>query len=151
MPVSSTLPSRLLTVSSAKDQGSELAVHPSHCPKYFESHHSVATHSQSCPWASQQLLLVGKNKAQQRTSPCWLLCQLEKEVIINTLQEPPVLLMACCVVLPIDMVMSEVPREGEGLWMSGCSYLSLKRCILLVWLHSNTSHRNHPTMSLWLQ
>lgn len=62
----------------------------------------------------QQPLLVGENEAQQRTSPCWLL-HLEKEVIINTLQEPPVLLMACCVVLPIDMVMVEVPWEGEGL------------------------------------
>lgn len=63
----------------------------------------------------RQPLLVGENKAQQRASPCWLLCHLEKEVIINTLQEPPVLLMACCVVLPTDIVMVEVPREGEGL------------------------------------
>lgn len=74
----------------------------------------MVTHSQSCSGApqEQQPLLIGE-KAQQRTSPCWLVCHLEKEVNI-TLQELPILLMACCVVLPIDIGLVEVPWEGES-------------------------------------
>ncbi|KAK4819332.1 hypothetical protein QYF61_001165 [Mycteria americana] len=59
--------------------------------------------------------LVGENKVQHSTSPPWLLYHLEKEVIINTFQEPPGLLMPCCVVPPTDIGVVEVPHEDQGL------------------------------------
>jgi len=40
---------------------------------------------------------------------------LEKEVIINALQQPPVLLMPCCVVPPTDTSVVEVTCEDQGL------------------------------------
>lgn len=62
----------------------------------------------------QQLLLFGENKVQNSASPHWLLYQLEKEVIINTFQEPG-LLMLCCVVPPNDVRVVENPQEDQGL------------------------------------
>jgi len=40
---------------------------------------------------------------------------LEKEVIISIIQEPPALLMPCCVVPPTDTGVGEVPHEGQSL------------------------------------
>jgi len=40
---------------------------------------------------------------------------LEKEVIINAVQEPPGLLMPCCVVPPTDIGMVEVLHEDQDL------------------------------------
>ncbi|KAK4825309.1 hypothetical protein QYF61_026828 [Mycteria americana] len=50
-----------------------------------------------------QPLLVGENKVQHSTSPRWLLGHLEEEVTISAFQEPPGLLMPCCVVPPTDI------------------------------------------------
>lgn len=39
-------------------------------------------------------------EAQLSTSPCWFLCHLGEEIVIDTLQEPPGLLMPCATVHP---------------------------------------------------
>lgn len=61
-----------------------------------------------------QPLLVGENKVQHSTSPCWLLCHLEKEFILSAFQETPGFLTPCCVVPPIDIVVFGVPYEDQG-------------------------------------
>lgn len=58
-----------------------------------------------------QCLHVGKNNVQHNTSPSLLLYILEKEVIINTLQEALVLLMPYCAVPLTDTEVYEVPHE----------------------------------------
>lgn len=52
-----------------------------------------------------KLLIVGEYEVQHRTSPHWLLCYCEEEVI-NELQEPSRLLLSWCVVSPRDIRMS---------------------------------------------
>jgi len=47
----------------------------------------------------KDLLIVGEYEVQQSISSCFLLYHLEEEVTVNTLQEPPGLLMSCCVSL----------------------------------------------------
>jgi len=61
-----------------------------------------------------QPLLDGETKVQHPTSPRGLLYHLEEEVVINTPQEPPGLLVPCCVVLPTDVGVVEVPHEDQG-------------------------------------
>ncbi|KAK4822002.1 hypothetical protein QYF61_006616 [Mycteria americana] len=92
-------------VCSPEVQGSELAVRPPQCPKDLELNHFTVTAAKAALelHIPHQPLLVGENKVQHSTSPRWLLCHLEKEVIINTFQEPPRLLMPCCVVPPRDI------------------------------------------------
>ncbi|XP_072710958.1 uncharacterized protein [Ciconia boyciana] len=104
-------------VYSPEVQGSELAVHPHRCPKDLELHHFMVTAAKAVPelHIPHQPLLVGENKVQHSTSPCWLLYHLEKEVIINTFQEPPRLLMPSCVVPPTDIGVVEIPHEDQGL------------------------------------
>ncbi|CAM9299861.1 unnamed protein product [Bubo scandiacus] len=65
------------------------------------------------PHTPHQLLLVDENKVQHSTSPHWLLYDLAKEVVINTFQEPPGLLVPCCVVSPTDIRVAEVPHEDQ--------------------------------------
>ena len=60
-------------------------------------------------------LLVGEYKVQQSTSPSWLLYDLAEGVITNALQEPPGLLMSCCVVPPADIRVLGTPHEDQGL------------------------------------
>lgn len=59
--------------------------------------------------------LVGENEVQHSTSAHLLLYHLETESVINSVQEPPGLLMPCCVVPLIDIGVVEVPREDQGL------------------------------------
>ncbi|GAB0192653.1 hypothetical protein GRJ2_001730600 [Grus japonensis] len=106
-------------VCSPEVQGSELAVCPPHCPEDLELHHFMVTAAKAAlelhiPY---QPLLVGENKVQNGTSPCWVLYHLEKEVIIDAFQEPPGLLMPCCVVPPTDIRVTEVPHKDQGLQM----------------------------------
>ncbi|KAK4824261.1 hypothetical protein QYF61_012527 [Mycteria americana] len=91
-------------VCSPEVQGSELAVHPPWCPKDLELHCFMVTVAKAALelHIPHQPLLVGQNKVQHSTSPHWLLCHLEKEVI-NTFQELPGLLMPCCVVPTTDI------------------------------------------------
>ncbi|KAK4832092.1 hypothetical protein QYF61_020707 [Mycteria americana] len=104
-------------VCSPEVQGSELALHPPQCPKDLELHHFMVTAAKAALelHIAHQPLLVGENKVQHSTSPHWLLYHLEKEVIINTFQAPPGLLMPCCVVPPTDIRVVEVPHEDQGL------------------------------------
>lgn len=85
-------------VFSVEAQGSELAVYPASCLKYLQLHHLMVTAAQSAlePHTPHQPLLVGENKVQHSTSPCWFLYHLEKEVVTNTLQELPGLPVLCC-------------------------------------------------------
>lgn len=91
-------------------------MHAPHYPKDLELHCFVVTAAQ----ASLELhvphhpLLVGENKIQHSTSPCWLICHLEKEVS-SAFQEPAGLSMSCCVIIPTDTVLYEVPHEDQGL------------------------------------
>ncbi|KAK4822239.1 hypothetical protein QYF61_011880 [Mycteria americana] len=96
----------------AQVKGSELAVHPPWCPTDLELHHFMVTAAKAALELHfpHQPLLVGENKVWHSTSPRWLLYHLEKEVIINTFQEPPGLLMACCVVPPTDIRGSQRSR-----------------------------------------
>ncbi|KAK4821804.1 hypothetical protein QYF61_003833 [Mycteria americana] len=98
-------------------QGSELAVRPPRCPKDLVLHHFMVTAAKAALelHIPHRRLLVGENKVQHSTSPCWLLSPWEKEVIISAFEEPPGLLMACCVVPPRDIGVVEVPHEEEGL------------------------------------
>ncbi|KAJ7427366.1 dual specificity protein phosphatase cdc14b-like [Willisornis vidua] len=57
--------------------------------------------------------LLGENKIQQSTSPCYFICQLEKEMLISTFQEPPGSLKSCFVAHPTDIRVAEVPHEHE--------------------------------------
>ncbi|KAF1477619.1 FERM domain-containing protein 3, partial [Megadyptes antipodes antipodes] len=84
-------------VCSPEVQGSELAVCSPRCPKDLELHHFMVTAAQAALelHIPHQPLLVGENKVQHSTSPCWLLYHLEKEVTISAFQEPPGLLMPC--------------------------------------------------------
>ncbi|PKU40619.1 obscurihypothetical protein [Limosa lapponica baueri] len=59
-------------------------------------------------------LFVGENEVQHGTSPHWLLCHLEKEVI-DAFQEPPGLLMDCCAVHSTDVRVVEVHHEDQSL------------------------------------
>ncbi|KAK4822575.1 hypothetical protein QYF61_017161 [Mycteria americana] len=92
-------------VCSPEVQSSELAVRPPWCPKDPELRHFMVTAARAALefHIPHQPLLAGDNKVQHNTSPHWLLYHLEKEVIINTFQEPPGLLMPCCVVPPTDI------------------------------------------------
>jgi len=92
-----TLPSRSLKkarVSSPEVQGTEFAVHSPCCPKYLQLHHFMVTADKVALQLHipHQSLLVGENKLQHNTSPCWLLGHLEKDVIINAFQKVPGLL-----------------------------------------------------------
>ena len=91
-------------VCSPEIQGCEFAVCPPHCPKDLELHYFMVTAVKAALelHIPQQQLHVGENKVQHSTSAHWLFYHLEKEVIINTVQKPPGLLMPCCVVPPID-------------------------------------------------
>lgn len=51
---------------------------------------------------STQSFLVDEDKVWHYTSPYCLPYHLEKEVIINLVQEPPTLFMPCCVIPPTD-------------------------------------------------
>ncbi|KAK4817448.1 hypothetical protein QYF61_015603 [Mycteria americana] len=96
-------------VCSPEIQGSELAMHPPRCPKDLELHHFMVTAAKATLelHIPHQLLLVGEKKVQHSTSSCWLLYHLKKEIIINTFQEPPRLLMSCCVVPPTDIGLTQ--------------------------------------------
>jgi len=59
--------------------------------------------------------LVGESRVQHSSSPHGLLCHLEKEVLICTVQEPDGFLMPCCVAPPTDMGVVEVLHEDQGL------------------------------------
>ena len=104
-------------VCSPEVQGSELALYPHCCPKDLELHHFMVTAAKAALELRipHQPFLVGENKVQCSTSPRWLLHHLENEVIINTFQEPPGLLMPYCVVPPTDIGVAEVPHEDQGL------------------------------------
>ncbi|KAK4822677.1 hypothetical protein QYF61_019044 [Mycteria americana] len=98
-------------VCSPEVQSTELAVHSPRCPKDLEFHHFMVTAAKAAlelhiPY---QLLPVGENKVQHSTIPHWLLYHLEKEIIINTFQEPPGLLMPCCVVPLTDIGLEKTP------------------------------------------
>lgn len=54
------------------------------------------------PHIPHELLLVCKHKVQQSTSPYWLLCHLDQEVVTDTLKESPGLIMPCCAGPPAD-------------------------------------------------
>jgi len=69
--------------------------------------------------------LIGGGAVQCSTSPCGLLYHLEKEVIINTFQEPPGLIMPSCVVPPTDIRVAEVPHEG------GDKFTTSQQCALV--------------------
>jgi len=56
------------------------------------------------------------------------------EAIINAVQEPPGLLMLCCVAPPTDIGVVDVLHEDQGLWMWRCSYLPIEGLIRLVFL-----------------
>ncbi|KAK4832975.1 hypothetical protein QYF61_026801 [Mycteria americana] len=76
-------------VCSPEVQGSELAAHPPRCSKDLERHHFVVPAVKAALelHIPHQPLLVGENKVQHSTSPCCLLCHLEKEVIIGVPEE----------------------------------------------------------------
>lgn len=107
------LPSRSLERPSPEDQGSDLVECPPCYTKYLECHHFVVAAARAALelHIPHQRLHVGKNNVQHNTSPSLLLYILEKEVIINTLQEPLVLLMPCCAVPLTDTEVYEVPHE----------------------------------------
>jgi len=63
-----------------------------------------------------QPLLVGENKVQHRTSPCGLLSHLEEEFVTNAVQEPPGLLVPCCVVPPTDVRVGRVTLLWQVGW-----------------------------------
>lgn len=44
--------------------------------------------------------IVAEFEVQLSTPPCWLLCHVAEEVVIESLQEPPGLLMYCVTVRP---------------------------------------------------
>ncbi|KAK4812888.1 LOW QUALITY PROTEIN: hypothetical protein QYF61_024244 [Mycteria americana] len=100
-----------------EDQGSELAVHPPRCRKDLELHHFMVTAAKAALELHilHQPLLGGEDKVQHSTSPHWLLCLLEKEVIINTFPEPPRLPVSSCVVPPTDIRVAKVPHKDQGL------------------------------------
>jgi len=83
--------------------------------KDLELHHFMVTAAKAALdlHVSHQSLLVDENKVQHSTSLCWISYHLEKEAIINAFQEPPGLLMPCCVV-PTDIIVAEVPHEDQA-------------------------------------
>ncbi|GAB0210107.1 hypothetical protein GRJ2_003476500 [Grus japonensis] len=102
-------------VCSPEVQGSELAECPPRCPEDPELHHFVVTAAKAAleldiPY---QALLIGENKVQHGTSPRGLLYHLEEKVIINTFQEPPALLVPCCVLPPADVGVVEVHHKDQ--------------------------------------
>ncbi|KAM6111527.1 arrestin domain-containing protein 3-like [Phoenicopterus ruber ruber] len=60
-------------------------------------------------------LIAGECEVQQSTSPYWRLYLFGQDLVIDALQEPPVLLMSCCVVPSADIGMTQVPQEDQGL------------------------------------
>ncbi|GAB0209008.1 hypothetical protein GRJ2_003366500 [Grus japonensis] len=62
-----------------------------------------------------QALLIGEKKVQHGTSPRGLLYHLEEKDVINTFQEPPGLLVFCCIAPPADVRVVEVPHKDQGL------------------------------------
>ncbi|CAM9626289.1 unnamed protein product [Bubo scandiacus] len=66
-------------------------------------------------WSLQPSLFLNSLNFTFLTGPCWLLYHLEKEFNINTFQEPPGLLMPCCVVPPTYIRMVEVPHDDQDL------------------------------------
>ncbi|KAK4821803.1 hypothetical protein QYF61_003832 [Mycteria americana] len=134
-------------------QGSELAVRPPRCPKDLVLHHFMVTAAKAALelHIPHRRLLVGENKVQHSTSPCWLLSPWEKEVIISAFEEPPGLLMPCCVVPPRDIGVVEVPHEEEGLDGDSTTSLgSLFQCLttLLVKKFFLISNLNLPWRNL---
>lgn len=92
-------------VCSPKVQGCELDIHPFHCPTDLELQHFMVTAAKAATdlHIPNEPCIAGENKAQQSTSPHWLLYCLGKEVGINAFQEPSELLMSCCVVPPTGL------------------------------------------------
>lgn len=96
--------------------------------------------SQGCPWCSQpqQFFLPCKHEVQQHL-PC-LLSHLCQEVIISTFQKPSGLPVPCCVPLPADIGIPEIPHADQdpasvrllpvvwGMATSGPTVLSLYSC-----------------------
>ena len=106
-------------VCSPEVQSIELAVHPPRCPKDLELLVFHGHCSRGCPGVEvhvpHQSLPVDENKGQHSASSCGLLCHLKGEVIVSAFQEPPGLLMPCCVVPPTDTGVVEVSHEDQGL------------------------------------
>jgi len=70
-----------------------------------ELHHLMVTAGQ----AAFGVHSPSEDKVQQRTSPHWLLYYLGQEVLTDALQDSPGLIMSCCVVLPADIRVVEIP------------------------------------------
>lgn len=104
--------------------------------RILELHHFMVTAANAALQIliPHQILLGVENRVQQSTSPRWLLYHLEKKAIINTFQEPPRMLMPCCVVPPTDIGLVEVLSGNQGLLTRGHSYLSIEGLIPLVFL-----------------
>lgn len=82
--------------------------------KYVQDHFTVTAAKAALELhILQQLLLANENNVQNSTFPHWLLYQLKKGVI-NTFQEPGLLIL-CCVVPPNDVRVVENPQEDQGL------------------------------------
>lgn len=79
------------------------------------------------PWSSHSKWAPPFRCTQSRRlpSPHWLCSYLEVKVIINTLQQPPWLLISCHVVPSADIMVADIPREDQGLWVWSSSYLSV--------------------------
>lgn len=83
-------------------QGCELAFHPPLCPQDPELHCLMVPAAKAAfdLHILSKPLLGDEYQVQQNTSPHQFLYHLEEEVIINALQEPPGLILPCCVVPP---------------------------------------------------
>lgn len=88
---------------AAEDQAAELVACCHCCPKDIKLHHFMVIAAEAalglCIPTSP---LLGENKVLHRTSLHCLLHFFEKEVIINTFQELPGLLMLGCLVHSTD-------------------------------------------------
>lgn len=69
----------------------QLIACPSLCPQGPALQHLIITAGKTAfnLHSPSESLLAGEYEVQQSTSPHWLLYELEDEVIINALQEPP--------------------------------------------------------------
>lgn len=64
-----------------------------------------------------QTLPADVNEVQHNNLSLLAPLVLEKEILTNTFQELPGLLMLWCAAPPADISMVEVLREDQGLWM----------------------------------
>lgn len=94
---------------------------PSHCLKDLKLHHFITTAAKTAfeLHILHNTPLTGKNKVQQRTSPHWLFCHLEKQIIIHAFHESSRLLMAGCVVPPTDTWVIKSPSSSYTVFTSG--------------------------------